>query len=218
MAEAFAMDSGTPDEPPQGRKARILLVDDHPELFGQLSALLEDEYEVRTVATAEEALKLALQEPPDLIGADVVMPGMNGLELLKTLRTVVRTRAIPVILISGQAPEETRLQAFESGADAYLYKPFTLSELRAQIRSTLSGARVRAAAITASAMAQAEALRVRERAVILESITDGFYALDANWCFTYLNQRAADYFGRPLQQLMGADIWTVVPAARRSVF
>jgi DNA-binding response OmpR family regulator len=134
-------DSPTPNEPAKARKPRILLVDDHPELFARLALLLADEYAVQTVTTAEEALKLALHDPPDLIGADVLMPGMNGLELVMHLRSVARTRAIPVILISGQDPERTRAQAFASGADAYLCKPFTFSELRAQIHATLQGAR-----------------------------------------------------------------------------
>jgi CheY-like chemotaxis protein len=143
MAKESAIDPPTPNGPPQTRRARILLVDDHPELFARLAAVLEDDYEVHIVASAEEALKLSLSDPPDLIGADVVMPGMNGVELLQTLRSVARTRAIPVILISGQDPDQVRRQAFESGANAYLCKPFTLSELRAQIHSSLQGARTK---------------------------------------------------------------------------
>jgi DNA-binding response OmpR family regulator len=139
MEKDSAIDPPTPNGPSQIRRARILFVDDQPELFARLAVVLEDEYEVHIVASAEDALKLALSDPPDLIGADVVMPGMNGVELLKTLRSVARTRLIPVILISGQDPDKVRLQAFESGADAYLCKPFTLSELRAQIHLSLQG-------------------------------------------------------------------------------
>ena len=88
---------------------------------------------------------------------------------------------IPVILLSGHATDEVRIEGFEVGADGYLSKPFTVRELRARIRATLDDTKLRVTTARAQTLAEAETRAGRERATILESITEAFYALDAQW-------------------------------------
>jgi DNA-binding response OmpR family regulator len=79
----------------------------------------------------------------DLVLSDVMMPRMDGFDLLRHLRSDVRTRAIPFILLSGRAGEESRVEGLEAGADDYLVKPFTVRELLARVDTHLRLSRIR---------------------------------------------------------------------------
>jgi PAS domain S-box-containing protein len=196
------------------RKARILFVEDEATLREHLAEALSDEFLVDTAGDGTQALKAVLRTRPDLVVTDVVMPELDGIELLKTLRSTPSTQMIPVLLISGLAPEEMRIEGFEEGADSYLEKPYSERELRARIRSMLQLARRRAELVRDEAQRQALA----ERATLLESITDPFYALDRSWRFTYANQRALDYFGKPREELLGRSLWDLFPVGRGTEF
>jgi len=187
-------------------KPRILLVEDEAALRGHLARVLSDEYIVDTAGNGQEALECVMRSPPVLVVTDIVMPTIGGIELLKALRSQEQTRMIPVLLISGLAIQEQRIEGFKQGADGYLAKPYTEHELRAYIGSMLQSAARRAAAALA------------ERAALLESITDGFYSLDREYRFTYLNQRALDHFHAAAETLLGHVIWEVFPHTRESVF
>src|SRR6185312_7434393 len=117
-------------------------------------------------------------------------------------------------LISGHAPEAQRIEGFRTGADGFLAKPYSERELRALIDSMLKAFRERSAAVRREAYEEAERRALAERAVLLESTTDAFFALDPNWRFTYLNQRALDYFRRNAGELLGRVIWEVFPVAK----
>src|SRR5207244_9001333 len=88
-------------------------------------------------------LAAARENPPDLVLTDVMMPHLDGFGLLRELRADVRTRAIPVILLSARAGEESATEGLDAGADDYLVKPFTARELLARIRTHLELARIR---------------------------------------------------------------------------
>ncbi|MGH8327870.1 MAG: ATP-binding protein, partial [Steroidobacteraceae bacterium] len=120
---------------------------------------------------------------------------------------------IPVLLLSGRAPEEQRLEGFREGADGYLAKPYSERELLALIGSMIQSARQRAEAVRREATAEADRRALADHAVLLESITDAFFALDRDWRFTYVNQRALDYYGKSRNELLGRSIWDVFPAA-----
>jgi PAS domain S-box-containing protein len=194
-------------------KPRILFVEDEPTLRTHVSELLSDEYCVDTAADGMEALTAVLRAKPDIIVTDIVMPGMDGVELVKTLRSAPSTQSIPVLLISGHAPEDRRVESFREGADGYLAKPYSERELRAVIGSMIHSARQRAEAMRREAAEEAERRVHADRAGLLESITDAFFALDGAWRFTYVNQRALDYYGKTREQLLGHSIWDVFPAA-----
>jgi len=146
-----------------------------------------------------------------------VMPDMDGVELLKTLRDSPGTRAIPVLLISGRAADEYRIEGFEEGADGFLAKPYTERELRALIGSMLRAAKLRAEAAAREARDRAEQSALTERVTLFESMSGYFYALDRQWRFTYVNQRALDFFGLPRADLVGRNYWEVLPEARGSL-
>jgi PAS domain S-box-containing protein len=197
-------------------KPRLLFVEDEVTLRDHLAERLSDEYLVDTAGNGNEALLAVMRAKPALVVTDIVMPDMDGVELLKTLRQTPGTRGIPVLLISGRAADEHRIEGFEEGADGFLPKPYTERELRALIGSMLRSARMRADAAGREAREQAVQQAVIERATLLESITDAFYALDRQWRFTYVNRRALDYYGKERVELLGKSLWDVFPLTRGS--
>ena len=199
-------------------KPRILLVEDEATLREHLADVLADAYIVDTAGNGSEALKSVLKTLPDLIVTDIVMPDLDGIELLKALRSTRRTKTIPVLLISGRARDEQRIAGFNEGADGYLAKPYTERELRACIGSMLQGARLRDETSRSEARELAEQQAMAERAILLESITDAFYALDGEFRFTYVNQRALDHFGASRESLLGKVLWDVVSLENRTIF
>jgi PAS domain S-box-containing protein len=199
-------------------KPRILLVEDEATLREHLAQALSDDYVVDTAGDGREALRAVMQVLPELIVTDIVMPDIDGIELLKTLRSTRRTQTVPVLLISGRAIDEQRIDGFKEGADAYLAKPYTVRELRACIGSMLQSARRRDEAARREALEQAERKALTDRAALLESITDAFYALDGEFRFTYLNQRTLEHFGATREMLLGNVLWDVFPMIRGTVF
>ena len=116
--------------------------------------LLSQHWEVVAVADGLKALEVACERVPDLVLADVMMPGLDGFALLRALRADPRTATLPVILLSARAGEESRVEGLEAGADDYLVKPFSAKELLARVGAHLEMARMRREA--------AAALRERE--------------------------------------------------------
>ncbi len=186
---------------PEELRPRILLADDNADMRDYLRHLLDRHYEVRAVADGLAALQAAREEPPDLILADVMMPGLDGFGLLRELRADDRTRELTVLLLSARAGEEARVEGLEAGADDYLTKPIGARELRVRVASQLERVRLRR-------RAEQERRRGDERArAILESITDAFFALDGDWRFTYVNRQAQRLLDRRPDQLLGRSIW-----------
>src|SRR5438132_8744920 len=119
-------------------KATLLLVDDNPELSRVLQGHLEREgYEVQTARDGQTGLGLARKHKPDLIVLDVVMPKMDGLEFLKTLR---QESPVPVIFLTGKHSDLGQVLGFKLGADDYVGKPFCVEALTARIEAILKRA------------------------------------------------------------------------------
>lgn len=109
---------------------RILAVDDDKNILRLVQANLERQgYQVVTAVDGKDALQKVDEERPDLIVLDVVMPQMDGFEVLQTLRRNPATRDIPVIMLTGRAEEADVFRGWQSGADMYLTKPFNPLEL-----------------------------------------------------------------------------------------
>lgn len=105
-------------------KKTILVVDDAPANVDLLVGLLKDQYKVKAALNGKVALKIARSSnPPHLILLDIVMPGMDGLEVCKELKEADETANIPVVFLSGQAGEEACERGMELGGAAYLQKP-----------------------------------------------------------------------------------------------
>jgi signal transduction histidine kinase len=120
-----------------GTRPRILVADDNADMRQYVARLLAEQYEVETVADGEAALEAARQRPPSLILSDVMMPRLDGFQLLKAIREDDCARRIPVVLLSAQAGEESRVEGMSAGADDYLIKPFSARELLARVSARL---------------------------------------------------------------------------------
>lgn len=127
---------------PQARPL-ILLVDDMPANLHLLVASLKADYRIKTATNGRSALNLAGRDDrPNLILLDVMMPGMNGIEVLRQLRSNPETSEIPVIFVSADASEQSQLDTLEMGADDYLAKPVVPAILMARVRNVLQRKRV----------------------------------------------------------------------------
>lgn len=142
--EQIRADVRTAGAAPAGTEgAHILIADDNADLREYLQRLLSASWQVEAVADGEAALAAVERRVPDLVLSDVMMPGLDGFELLKRLRTDERTRGVPIILLSARAGEESRVEGLEAGADDYLVKPFSARELLARVGTHLSLSRLR---------------------------------------------------------------------------
>jgi signal transduction histidine kinase len=133
---AAALDSGS----------RVLIADDNADMREYVRSLLGPSCDVQTAENGKAAIAALRERRPNLVLADVMMPEMDGFELLREIRADPGLRDIPVILLSARAGEESRVEGMEAGADDYLVKPFAARELIARVRANLDLARVRSEA------------------------------------------------------------------------
>ena len=159
--------------------------------------LLGERYSVEAVSDGQAALEAAQRRRPDLVLSDIMMPRLDGFGLLRALRADNNLREVPVILLSARAGEEASVEGLEAGADDYLIKPFSARELLARVRANLDMATLRREAVRVENELRREAQIAQERAeAVLTSINDGFFTLDQDWCFTYVNAAAGRMLGR----------------------
>lgn len=119
--------------------AKILVVDDNRDLRTYLSDILRQAgYQVVTARNGEEGIRAAINQPPNLIVTDLMMPGVSGLDLIRQLRSDEELKGTPIILLTAKADEASRIDGTERGADAYLSKPFNDRELLAEVRNLLA--------------------------------------------------------------------------------
>ena len=115
--------------------ARILVVDDEPQIRRSLQVNLEGKgYAVFTADGADQAFQAIANRPPDVILVDVLMPGVDGIELTRRIR---KQSVVPIIVLSAIGDERKKVEALELGADDYVTKPFNMEELLARIKSVL---------------------------------------------------------------------------------
>ena len=123
--------------------SQVLVVDDSPTIRAVLGKMLgQDGYTVLKAPDGETAVTMARSELPDLIFLDIVLPGMSGFEVLRTLRRDPQTKATPIVMISGnmQATEQFYVQRF--GADDFMKKPFGRAEVFERIRALIQAGRL----------------------------------------------------------------------------
>jgi DNA-binding response OmpR family regulator len=124
------------DRPMAHRRAKILVVEDEPAMVAGLRDNFEFEgYEVITAHDGVEGLQRALEESPDLVVLDVMMPRMSGLEVCKQLRA--KRASLPIIMLTARGQEVDKVVGLELGADDYVTKPFSIRELLARVKSVL---------------------------------------------------------------------------------
>ncbi|OZJ05802.1 hypothetical protein BZG36_00873 [Bifiguratus adelaidae] len=140
-AENISLTSGS--IPMTSKGCRILLADDNPDMQRYIKTVLSRWWNVTVVPDGRAALEQAMREPPDLIVTDVMMPILDGLSLLKVLRSQPETNFIPIILLSARAGEAARVDGLQAGADDYLVKPFNAKELIARVHTHLELGKLR---------------------------------------------------------------------------
>lgn len=124
-------------------RAHILIVDDVPANVEVLGRALENDYDIQFATSGVEGLRLALEEPPDLILLDVMMPGMDGYETCRQLRTQPRLREIPVVFVTAMTDTEAETRGLTLGAADYIAKPFDLGIARLRIANLLERHRLK---------------------------------------------------------------------------
>jgi two-component system phosphate regulon response regulator PhoB len=121
---------------------RVLVVDDEIHVALLISYNLEAEgYVVETVARGEDAELRLLQNPPDLLILDWMLPGLSGIEVCRRLRAREKTRTLPVIMVTARCEESERVRGLAVGADDYVVKPFSVKELMARVHALLRRSR-----------------------------------------------------------------------------
>ncbi|HTP64441.1 MAG TPA: ATP-binding protein [Geobacteraceae bacterium] len=179
-----------------GQRPCVLLADDNADMRDYLGRILSGQYDVRMATDGEAALRAALTNPPDLVLTDIMMPGLDGFQLLQALRGAPETATVPVILLSARAGEESRVEGMEAGADDYLTKPFSARELLARVGAHLEIARVRR---DVEEMRRYELLSKHSLDIILFMEYDGGRLLE-------VNAAAAEAYGYTREELLERTI------------
>ena len=118
-------------------KPQLLIVEDNPDVQQYLIACLQDHYQIDLAKNGQEGIDKAVEQIPDLIVSDVMMPEKDGYELTGTLKQDERTDHIPIVLLTAKADLDSKISGLEKGADAYLAKPFEKKELLARLEKLL---------------------------------------------------------------------------------
>ncbi|MFI9005719.1 SpoIIE family protein phosphatase [Actinosynnema sp. NPDC053489] len=170
--------------PSDGRQAsgRVLVADDNADMRDYLRRLLAPHYQVITVNDGRAALDAVRATPPDLVVSDVMMPRMDGLELVAVLRADPRTAGVPVLLLSARAGQEASIEGLEAGADDYLVKPFSAAELLARVRANVELARLRNH-------------HTAWRTALIDSLQEGFFVIDEDGAVVEINATFAQLLG-----------------------
>jgi PAS domain S-box-containing protein len=121
----------------------VLIADDNADMRDYLETLLQKTYKVVVAKNGKEALEKIHSQKVDLVLSDIMMPVMDGIQLLKEVKNNQQTARVPVILLSARAGEEAKIEGYDIGADDYLVKPFSAKELLARVRAHLKMVKVR---------------------------------------------------------------------------
>lgn len=115
----------------------LLIVEDSKDVLLYLSAILCDEYQIELAKNGKEGLEKAIEKIPDIIISDIMMPEMDGIEMLDKLKNDFRTSHIPIVMLTAKADIDSRLEGLARGADVYITKPFNETELHIQLKNLI---------------------------------------------------------------------------------
>ena len=128
----------TPRQTPNDSAQRILIADDEPDMLRFLKSQLKNQFQIVEAGDGQEAFEVASEQLPELILLDMNMPEKDGLQVCRELRDQTATRNIPIIILTARADEETKLAALSAGANDFLAKPFSTTELHVRIKNLLA--------------------------------------------------------------------------------
>ncbi len=167
-------------------KPSLLIVDDYPGNVLTIKAILRDEYTILTASSGLEALSVVQTEPVDLILLDIDMPGMDGFEVCRSLKSSPSTQDIPVIFITALDDVLDEQRGLEAGAIDYITKPFSRSIVVARLKNHLERLRLH-----------------RWNQWILDAVGEGLYGIDLIGRITFINPVAARTLGWDIADLVG---------------
>jgi PAS domain S-box-containing protein len=172
-----------------GNSTRVLVADDNADMREYLTSLLRTSgYQVSGVTNGQQALEAIRAHVPDLVISDVMMPRLDGLQLLAALRTDSRTAAVPVLLLSARAGPDASIEGLLAGADDYLVKPFAAADLLARVRANVELARLRNH-------------HARWRTALVDSLQEAFFVCDAHGAVIEINTAFTEILGYGPEQL-----------------
>lgn len=175
-------------------RARVLVADDNADMREYLTRILAGAgYRVTAVTDGVEALHSVRRDTPDLVVSDVMMPRLDGLELVARLRGDTRTASMPVLLLSARAGQEASIEGLRAGADDYLVKPFAAAELLARVRTNIELARLRSH-------------HVRWRTALIDSLQEAFFVCDESGAVVEINAAFTDMLGYGPEDLPYAPV------------
>jgi signal transduction histidine kinase/DNA-binding response OmpR family regulator len=183
--------------------ARVLVADDNADMREYLHRLLTGRgWTVEVVADGEAALRVARRRRPDLVLADVMMPGLDGFALMRALRADPATADVPVVLLSARAGEDARVEGLDAGADDYLVKPFSAKELVSCLAARLEVARAHAEAREARSRLHAQLMQAPMAVCVLRG---------PQLVYELANPRYLEMVGRTSEQVLGTPVRRVFP-------
>ncbi|WP_328470824.1 SpoIIE family protein phosphatase [Actinoplanes sp. NBC_00393] len=172
-----------PTGQPADGAAAVLVADDNADMRDYLTRLLRAAgHDVTAVSDGQAALEAARHDVPDVIVSDVMMPRLDGLQLVAALRADPRTAGTPVLLLSARAGQEASIEGLEAGADDYLFKPFSAAELLARVRGNVALARLRNH-------------HARWRTALIDSLQEAFFVCDDSGAVIEINTAFTDILG-----------------------
>ena len=118
-------------------ECQLLIIEDNKDIAAYIGSQLDSRYSLNYATNGDDGLRKALDIVPDLIITDLMMPGIDGLELCRQIRQNEAVSHIPVIVVTAKVSEEERVKGLQAGADAYLTKPFNSDELRTRVEKLL---------------------------------------------------------------------------------
>lgn len=184
----------------------ILVVDDNADMRNYIQRLLEKNYKVDTAEHGKAALEKIKQDRPTLIISDIMMPVMDGIELLNAIKGNAETATIPIILLSARAGKEAKIEGYNLGADDYLVKPFAAKELLARIRSQIKTTKIRAAA-------EAHLRNLFMQAPVAIAIYKG-----PEFIVELANEKVLEFWGVSAEQVLNKPVFDALPDVNKDLY
>jgi PAS domain S-box-containing protein len=181
----------------------VLVVDDNADMRNYIQRLLSEDYNVVAATNGLDALKIINEQKIDLVVSDIMMPVMDGIQLLKTIKETPHTATLPVILVSARAGEEATIEGFEIGADDYLVKPFSAKELMARVSSQINLARKRNNALQ-------DIYNLFNEVPFAVAVLKGEQLI-----IEYINQCNLDIWQKSKEQVLGKPLFEANPEVRK---
>ena len=189
--------------------ATLLIVDDEPHVRKLLKILLENQgYQTLAASSGEEALVMVEEQPPDLILLDIMMPGMDGFDVARQLKTNKATSNIPIIMLSALGEHSARICGLEAGAEDFLSKPVESAELWLRVRNLLRlkafGDYLKSHSLMLEEQLQQRTIDLERFRSAMDASGDAIFLINrSTMCLIEFNRRACQVLGFTAQELLG---------------